>query len=164
MRFKVVAEMDWRPLSYATKETEKIKERVARILETLEDVFSVGGAVESGLEVRPSDIPGVLATINSPVGSGRIRLVWRVIGGSLTGVMQVEREVVVDTGAPYWQAVWGINVPEYDDIHVGAGKERLVIQTRVQYGVSKVRDTMYSIGMSMLYAIVNGPQVDQPHA
>jgi hypothetical protein len=136
---------------------ERIKKRQDLVLAYLISASAQHLVLQAaGFEIAHSDAAGGVAIIKSPVGNGRVKYGWRIDGGALLGTISFERETQDQYGRLYWEPVWGLNVPEYDNPYSGASEGGVVIPIDDNYGNYRTQ-ALNDVILSVLYGIVSGP-------
>ncbi|WP_313457932.1 hypothetical protein [Achromobacter sp.] len=156
-------------LAYVDRDANQVRSRVLRIVNDLASVFSLAEVEERvGLVITSRDSSGfaeqgvdnsdVYATLNCPLGSGRLTLGWatrQLNGGGweLLGVLATEKLVRNPKDELEWAKVWAINVPKgYDDPWMGSGDQVSYLRYSKQLGQEKT-DSLYFAGLAMVYSI-----------
>lgn len=158
MEFSIYPADQIRAFSDLGPKAERIKKRQDLTLAYLISATAEYQVLRTaGFEITPSDAAGGVAIIKSPVGNGRVKFGWRVDGATLIGTIGFERETQDPYGRLYWELVWGLNVPEYENPYSGANDGGVVIPIDENYGEFRMQALKRSI-LSVLYGIVSGPK------
>ncbi|RIY41962.1 hypothetical protein [Neopusillimonas maritima] len=152
-----VEESQWRKLMTAEVDAASIRKRSAQIVSTLAKVCSPERMPNGvGLAFEPQETDLSLGKITTPFCEGRFRLDWSV-EERLLGRLVVERKYTNHQDQIVWQPVMEIMVPEYDNPYVGDGSSRVSLLLDRELG-SHRENSVFSLGMSILCAMVSGPR------
>lgn len=158
MEFRTITEMEWNACYDLPDGQKKIQSRAERIVGALQTAFASSDAADMHTTFGPLN-QDLIATVQGPAASGRLRLGFRFLGGILAGRFVVERPDPSSIDGR-WEAVWSFGVgsgygglpdlwggddPKADDAD---------LSTRGLNG-----KTVFGLGMSILFAIVHGPVV-----
>lgn len=151
----VMPEIEWRPYTYAAKSAPELREIAERLIDRLDRYFSEEDHKRVGLEFEKAKDGSMLATVDCPVGSGRIRLEWGALEGQLAAFLVLERQVSETIAQCGWQRCLKITLVENGSGHAGWGEEhRLELVGMPDY---LNRNTVFMLGMMMVYAVARGP-------
>lgn len=155
MQYQQIPEEFWGSLRGCVESSTIIRERCTRLLTDLKKIFDdaemrafVGLGFEEP-EGAPSD---VLALLESPLGSGRVRLDWGLESNELVGIAHVEKKVLTPEDGYVWVPVWGIVIPQSGNPFTGPEGHRFQVRYDRILG-DGFRNSLFECGMSMLCAI-----------
>jgi hypothetical protein len=157
MEFSVFPQADWSAFSRLNQSVVDIDEKCLRIVEKIKEAFkndSLIGANVCSVEIT-NGIPE-LAIIKSPLGNGRVVRGWARSARELQGTLIFQREQFDDYDQRFWQTVWGITVPRYEDAFSGVGADALRLDLDGFSG--NPRNLAFAAAMSILAGLVDGPQ------
>jgi hypothetical protein len=157
MNFRKVDESEWRCLQSTFYSHVEINERVRKLIGWLGTFFNereVGGV--SGLKFLQTDGGDVLCNIVSPFGNGRMRLNWAIFDNVLHGTLYIDRNCLDSFGQPAWETIWRLHISPNSKVFVES--EHDGFNLRMGSG-KQLENEVFEIGMSILYAIVNGPVI-----
>lgn len=154
MNFRPVTEHEWRGVQSSLGLHERIRTRATNIVTWLGVVFndSEPGGV-AGLEFQSQTDDDIICQVVTPVGKGRMRLDWTLINNDLHGLLVVEKVIRDEFDKPRWIRVWQLNIPEASSVFVATPDDGYSLRP---IGRQREND-VFSIGMGILFAIVNGP-------
>jgi hypothetical protein len=162
---RVIYAEEWEILNRCNEATAKIHSRCYQIAVDLADIFRDSSVFERlAFQIMPNPEGSNVAKIVSPFGAARLRLDWSVHSKNQPGVKELagclilERETLNEKDEEIWQPVWSMTVPPYDDPFSGVAPELHVISYTRAVGHQR-GESLYTLGMCMLYAIAFGPQL-----
>lgn len=164
--YRAISDKELEPFDQVVATTDDIRERCYVIVKDLKKVFSEPAVEERiSLEIEEVDGEEIYASLKCPLGSGRLRLAWsnwqRQDGSyEIVGTLLVERRILTEQSKEEgkWQPVWAIMVPAHGDPWVGPNGGGLTLLYSRHLGNHK-NTSLYSAGLSMIYAIGSGPQL-----
>jgi hypothetical protein len=157
MEFAVFPQGNWSAFNQLNQSIADIDEKCLKIIEKLKAVCerdSLIGANVCSLEITRG--AQELALIKSPVGNGRVVRGWSRAGRELQGTLKFQREQFDSYDQKYWETVWGITVPRYENAYSGIGANALRFDLDGFSG--DPRTIVFSAMMSILAGLVDGPQ------
>jgi hypothetical protein len=110
---------------------------------------------EAKIEISRGGPGAAIASIKTPFGNGRILLGWMVSEQALLGHFVVERECHNKYEQLYWEAIWGLKIPEYEDPFASSLQGGFRVQLNDHFGDSLPGEISTCV-LSMVYGIVNG--------
>jgi hypothetical protein len=156
MEFGAFPEKQWSALRDIDGVAHSIRKRCERIIALLAEAASIRSILGDGaVKITPAG-DNQLAGVRTPVGNGRVVLSWEVVDGNLLGIMSFERERHDNYDRQYWEPVWGLRVPQYDNPYYGAKDAPVSIPVDQPYGQSR-SNAAFTALMSMLFGLINGP-------
>jgi hypothetical protein len=136
---------------------QRINEKTERLLEQLIAVCVEYRALsDAGVVIERSEDLGGIAVIKSPVGVARVTQGWAIENAELNGKILFERQLLDQYDRIYWEAIWGLSVPEYEYPFTGSGETTLRIPFDDDFGDHR-RKALHTALLSIMYGIVNGP-------
>lgn len=148
-------EAEWRPFSYAAKSVPELRENAVELINRLDRDFSHKFGERAGLKFELREGDCTLATVDCPVGSGRIKLEWGVLEGQLAAILVVEREVSETVAQCGWQRCLKITLVDPGKGYAGwREKYRLTLGSRPEYLNGNV---VFVLGMMIMHALATGP-------
>jgi hypothetical protein len=157
MEFTIFPRGDWCAFGRLGESVTDIDEKCLNIIKELKEAFERDSLIGAG--VCSIDITkGIheFALIKSPVGNGRVVREWTRSGGELQGALIFQREQFDKYDQRYWEIVWGITVPRYEDAYSGLGENALRFDLDGFSGNS--RNIIFTAAMSILAGLVDGPK------
>jgi hypothetical protein len=157
MEFAAFPQGDWSAFSQLNKIVADIDEKCLKIISKLQEAFEHDSMI--GANVCSIDITkGIheLALIKSPVGNGRILRGWSRSARDLQGTLIIQREQFDKYDQRYWETVWGITVPRYEDAY--SGIEANPLRLNLDGFSGNPRNIAFAAAMSILAGLVDGPQ------
>jgi hypothetical protein len=157
MEFGLFPESQWRALS----DTQNCVPRITARMDSVVDLLILTNAEYASLQsanfaIFRSSLNVEVATVKTPFGNARIRMSWKIVAKELLGVLIVERECRDQYDRLYWEPVWGINVPAYEDPYSGDSASGSRIPIDDVYGDTR-RSALFTGVLSIVFGIVNGP-------
>lgn len=164
--YRAITENELVPLDQVVATVDDIRERCYVIVKDLRKVFNEPAVKERiGLEIEEVDGGEIYASLKCPFGSGRLRLAWSNWQKAdhsyeIVGTLLVERRMLTEQSREggEWQPVWAITVPAHGDPWGGPKGEGLTLLYSRHLGSHK-NNSLYSAGLSIIYAIGLGPQL-----
>jgi hypothetical protein len=157
MEFNVFPQGNWSAFNQLNQCAADIDEKCLRIIERLKEAFEHDSLI--GAKVCSIDITRgthELALIKSPVGNGRVVRGWSRAARELQGTLIFQRKQFDSYDQQYWETVWEITVPRYDNAYSGMGANALRLNLDGFSGHPK--HIVFSAAMSILAGLVDGPQ------
>lgn len=139
-------------LRSAVEESKEVLQRSVSLVEVLKSAFDERLA-SIGIEFIVKSEDPLDVWLETPLGTGRLRLEWRTNADGVVGRLVLDRKTLDHYDVSIWQPVWAVTIPPYGDITAGDSHGQ-VIRLNDLKGISTTKT-----GLAMLYAIANGPQL-----
>lgn len=157
MEFAVFPSSEWSTFSRLSQSVIEIEAKCIKILEHLKEAFERDSLLGANVcSVNITRDTHELALIKSPVGNGRVIQQWSRSSRELQGKLIFQREQYDSYDQRYWETVWGITVPRYDDAYSGTEAKALSFDFDGFSG--DPRNIVFTAAMSILAGLVDGPQ------
>lgn len=160
MKFKAIEEEQWRSAHGLVEDADFIRVKARRTVELLKREFENPSLVDDVGLVFVLPEQGTDVEIQTPVCEARMRLHLVFGEGDGAGVLGryiVQRKTRSMDDKAIWEPVWSIGIPKRGEPFLGDDAERTV-QIGSAFG-DRAGMAAFTIGMSILYALANGPQM-----
>lgn len=160
MMFKAIEDNQWGDARGLVERTELIRAKARRTVELLKREFETPSLLDDIGLVFTLPEQGTDVEVKSPIGEARMRLHFEIGGGGDAGVRGryiVQRKTASMDDRVIWEPVWCIGLYPYGETILGDDTG-----SPVRIGsafVDRTSMAVLSIGMSILYAMANGPQI-----
>jgi hypothetical protein len=159
MEFEAIPQAQWPAFQDLQPATAQIREKCLTILSLFEDLLTRSTLLGDGaVSIERTSHDSVIANIRSVLGNGRITLSWASEGTDLLGIMLFERACRDKYDMPYWEAIWGLEVPRLGDPYCGLGENAVRIQLNAHFEEDRRSHVMSGL-ISILHGLANGPVV-----
>lgn len=156
MEFIAFPPSEWSAFGQLNEATVGLDEKCFQIIGKLKEAFEQDSLIGSNAcSITVASGSREFASIKTPFGRGRIVRSWSISGRELQGLLNFQREQFDKYERSYWETIWKITVPRYDDAYSGTGESSLRLDL---HGFSSnPRNVAFAIAMSVLAGFVNGP-------
>lgn len=136
---------------------KQIDGRFNRLLDHMISTFAQYTQLQKAGAVfeRSAELGGV-AAIKTPVGNARVTRQWAIANAELNGQMLFERQRNDEYDRPYWEVIWGLTIPEYEDPFSKSSGGGLRVSIDDDFGGQR-RDALNTAILTIMYGIVSGP-------
>lgn len=153
MKYRTMNAHDWSVMQFAPSEqVAKIQRTAKGLAAKLSDYFNgkKPGGVD-GLSFELGTDAEVVASVTTPVGIARLRLVYSSNAETINAEMRLERRTRMPNDTYIWQPVYGLFVKGDGTWEfLGGGK----------HDIFKPEDVIFGVGCAILFATINGPTPD----
>jgi hypothetical protein len=159
MDFVAIPQTRWRVFNDIDQNVKLITEKCGSLLSLFEDTLSRRSILGHGaVRLELVDDSKVIAWLRTPLGDGRFSLSWTATEEDLLGVLLFERECRDKYDQRYWEGVWGVKIPRYENPYVGRDESKVYIQLDAPFEQDRRYSAMSAL-ISILHGLVNGPVV-----
>jgi hypothetical protein len=154
MKFRPVTESECRVVQSSIGLAHQIQLKAGRLIRLLAEQFNdqtVGGV--TGLTFTAVQGKHYIALVGSPIGKGRLKLRLQSDDKDVTGELILEREALDQRDRSYWEPVFGVVIPPSGGWRFGTASGG----DASMGGLRDEAEETFVLGMSILYAILNGP-------
>lgn len=157
MEFIAFPQNEWNAFNQLGKSVAAIDKKCLQIIEKIKEAFEQDSLLGPGAcSMIIGESAHELALIQSPVGNGRVLRCWSSSGRELLGALMFQREQFDKYDVRYWETVWGITVPLYEDAYSGTGPTAVHFDFGGYFGNTK--NVAFTAAISILAGLVNGPE------
>ncbi|WP_308921525.1 hypothetical protein [Janthinobacterium sp. J1-1] len=114
---------------------------------------------EAQILVSKSETQPELAILSTPFGKGRLVRSWKIGGKELVGLIICERVCRDKYDQTYWEPVWALHIPQFEDPFTGTGDGKLTIKLNDSFEDDQWHGVFSAI-MSMTYGLIEGPVLE----
>lgn len=161
MEFESVADDRLEVLYYAENDANEVKKKAGKLADGLAKYFN-DGQTDSGITVEKvaavDEASNIIATIKTPVGTGRLKLSWKVFKDGMGGNLILERRQTDALDRTFWEPVWGLAIPHQGDPYFKIGIHVKTATLTASFGGQAHTSAMRQVGLQMLYAMANGAE------
>jgi hypothetical protein len=157
MEFGLFPESQWRALRDVQNTVPRITARTDSLVGLLISTNAEYASFQSAnFTFFRSSVNLEVASVKTPFGRARIRTSWEVGATELLGVLIIERECHDQYDRLYWEPVWAMKIPAYEDPYSGTQASGPRIPIDDMYGDTR-RAALFSAVVSIIVGIANGP-------
>jgi hypothetical protein len=159
MEFVDLTNEQIKSITSAKRKTQTITERRTQLLDELARVSSnYRPLVDAGVAIRKLDSDGAGLEIVTVFGNARTSFGWSSEGAELLGTILFERERRDSYGKTYWEPIFGIRIPEFEDPTSSSHADALVIPLDERFS-DDFEGSLRRATIAVVYGIINGPVI-----